>query len=270
MNQLNHERNDGKILRGRCPADKWSEDQPTMQPFPDPHKWMYRAAYRVVEVTRNGVRVSVGTGKFQTNYTYANPSALENHRGRRVVCYWNDYDPDTDAVIYTLRNGKPDKLICVASRVAEVPRFGATDEQMAAEASRKKLSAQLAVTQAKTLSPYLPRRAVLPATQVAPVGATLERVKENTRQAKRTAAHARRFTGDASELLDEEFTNTETERSVTLPSIDEIAMSPEGPGRDGNKPLMRNRMANDAPSPIGNPDGNTFTEPELNPESLLD
>lgn len=47
------------------------------------------------------------------------------------------------------------------------------------------------------------------------------------------------------------FTNTETIRSVTSPPIDETGESPEGPGRDGNKPLMRNRTA-DVPSPIGN------------------
>jgi len=31
---------------------------------------------------------------------------------------------------------------------------------------------------------------------------------------------------------------------VTLPPKDEAGESPEGPGRDGNKPLMKNRKAN--------------------------
>lgn len=39
--------------------------------------------------------------------------------------------------------------------------------------------------------------------------------------------------------------STETMRPVTSPGIDQSAESPEGPGRDGNKPLMRNRTAID-------------------------
>jgi len=58
-----------------------------------------------------------------------------------------------------------------------------------------------------------------------------------------------------------EFTNTEPSRPVTLPPIDEAGEAPKGLGWDGNKPLMRNRTATDAPSPIGNPGGNTFTDP---------
>lgn len=157
MQQLNHERNDGKILKGRAPVDKWSEDAPTMHPFPDESKWMYRAAYRVSLVTRNGVRISVGSGKYQTHYTYGLPEVLEMHRGRRVVVFWNDQDPDTDAVIYTLKNGKQDKLICVAPRVQDVARFGATDDEMHREAARKNVSQQACVAVAKSLSPYLNR-----------------------------------------------------------------------------------------------------------------
>lgn len=53
-----------------------------------------------------------------------------------------------------------------------------------------------------------------------------------------------------------EFASTETTRAVTLPSIDERAGSPQGRGRDGNKPLMRNRAAIWWPSPTGRIDGN--------------
>lgn len=167
MNNLNHERSDGKILRGRAPVDKWAEDQPQLPRVPDSAKWMYRAAYRVLEVTRNGVRISVGSGKYQTQYTYSNPERLEAYRGFRVVAFWNDYDPDTDAVIYTLKSGKPDKFICVASRVQNLDRFGATDDQFAREATRKKLALQVAVTESRSLAPYLQRqgRAALPRSQ---------------------------------------------------------------------------------------------------------
>ncbi len=184
MNSLNHERNDGKILRGQTPADKWATDTaPTgsagipagesvspfevgssklevrssvFKQFPDSSKWLYRAAYRVTGVTRNGVRITVGSGKYQTAYTYSHP-ALENHRGRRVLVWWNDYDPDTDAVIYTVKSGRPDQLICVAPRVTSLDRFGASAEEMEREGARKKFAHNLAVTQSKSLAPYLQR-----------------------------------------------------------------------------------------------------------------
>lgn len=48
-----------------------------------------------------------------------------------------------------------------------------------------------------------------------------------------------------------EFTNTETSPRATLPGIGKAGESPKGLGWDGHKPLMRNRTANEAPSPIG-------------------
>jgi len=202
MNALNHERNDGKILHGRTPAEAWAEINPTFVKFPDESKWMYRAAYNVLQVTRNGVRVTIGSGKFQKGYTYSHP-ALEIHRGRRVVIFWNDYDPDTDAVIYTLKSGKPDKLICCAPRVPELSRFGATTDQLATEAQRKKLLATVSRTESRTLAPFLERRtggASVPAS--GPVGEQITRARENTRATKRTQANARRLVGSADELLD--------------------------------------------------------------------
>jgi hypothetical protein len=157
MESLNNERNDGKILRGLCPNDKWAQDAPQLDVFPDAAKWMYRSAYNIVQVTRNGVRVTLGSGRFQQVYTYASPS-LETHRGRRVIVFWNDHNPDTDAVIYTVQNGRPHSLICVASRLQSVPRFDAGQGQLQAEATRKKLSHQMAVNVRKTLSPYLQRQ----------------------------------------------------------------------------------------------------------------
>jgi hypothetical protein len=154
MRSLNNERNDGKILRGLTPDEKWAQDAPQFVEFPDCCKWMYRASYSLPSVTRNGVRVTIGSGKFMLAYTYSHP-ALEQHRGRQVLVYWNDYNPDTDALVYTVKSGKPDKLICVASRVAEIPRFGASEEQSHAEAARKAQAHQMAVSQSASLAPYL-------------------------------------------------------------------------------------------------------------------
>ncbi|MBC8094355.1 MAG: helix-turn-helix domain-containing protein, partial [Akkermansiaceae bacterium] len=195
MNALNNERNDGKILKGLTPNDKWEQDQPKLDAIPDASKWMYRSAYRIEQVTRNGVRVTVGSGKYQTAYVYSNPEALEEKRGMRVVVYWNDYDPDTDAVIYTIRNGKPHQFLCVASRVQALPRFGASEEQMGKEAARKKLSQQLAVTQSRTLAPYLQRQA-RPARNVPPQGndiaARMAAAKADCDAKKREAAERKR------------------------------------------------------------------------------
>jgi len=169
---------------------------------------MYRASYRVLGVTRNGVRISVGSGKYQTNYTYSNPEALEIHRGRRVVAFWNDYDPDTDAVIYTLRNGQPDKFICVASRVQDIPRLGASQDQLSAEAARKKLHMQHARTQRESLAPFLQRkeRVIAPEAMArggltTEVGRRIEAAKTENTTRQRTRKTLRDFTGGADELL---------------------------------------------------------------------
>jgi hypothetical protein len=55
-----------------------------------------------------------------------------------------------------------------------------------------------------------------------------------------------------------EFANTETKCQTTSPGSGQSAKSPEGPGRDGNKPLMQNRCANNLRSPIGSNPGETF------------
>ncbi len=202
MNALNHERNDGKILRGLAPVDKWAEDKPALAVMPDDFKWMYRAAYRVVAATRNGIRITVGSGKYQTHYTYANPEKLEVQRGRRVVAFWNDYDPDTDAVIYTMRNGKPDKFICVATRVMEIGRLDASSADMGREQARKKLSMQLVRSQKASLAPFLTRRErVVTAPATSEVHQKLQMVKADNLVKRKAAATVRKFEGDASELL---------------------------------------------------------------------
>jgi hypothetical protein len=201
MNALNHERNDGKILKGLAPVDKWAEDAPQMRVMPDSHKWMYRAAYRVLAVTRNGLRIAVGTGKYQSTYTYSNPEKLENHRGRKVVVFWNDYDPDTDAVVYTLRNGQPDQFICVASRVTGPSRLGASAEELHGEATRKKLSMQHARTQKASLAPFLQRSERVIAPPASEVGKRIAQAKTDNTVRQRARKTLRDFVGGAEVLL---------------------------------------------------------------------
>ena len=203
MAALNQTRNDGKVLRGQAPADKWSADAPQLAVMPDHAKWLYRSSYRVVEVTRNGVRIGVGSGRNMIHHTWSNPECLEQWRGRKVIVFWNDSNPDADALVYSIRSGKQDKFIGKAEYVDPIPRFGATKEQFDAEHQRKKLSTQLARTHAASLAPYLQRSANTLAAkpQTAEVG---ERIAANAEQHGRkvqTQANVRKFQGEATELL---------------------------------------------------------------------
>jgi hypothetical protein len=157
MHELNHERQDGQILRGQCPADKWEQDQPTFDQFPDSSKWLYRSAYRVVTVTNNGVRITERSGKFQESYLYDNPGVLTALQGRRVAVYWNDHNPDTDAVLLSIRGGRPHEFLGIAHRVKALPRFGGTKEQMTEEGHRKAVAMRYAVAESRSLVPFLQR-----------------------------------------------------------------------------------------------------------------
>jgi hypothetical protein len=162
MQLLNTERNDGQILRGKgeTPADAWlaTLDPSIDRKIPDNAKWMYRAAYNIETVRANGVCVTVKSGKYAVRYWYDNREALQPIIGRRVAVFWNDYDPDADAVILLLdkKNGL-DGFHCVAPRIANIGRFNASKEQLRAEAQRKALSAQLARTESRALAPHLQR-----------------------------------------------------------------------------------------------------------------
>jgi hypothetical protein len=157
---LANERNDGKVLRGQSSWEKWNTEKPVLPRLPENAKWLYRSEYRIKEVTRNGFRITVGSGKNQLSYQYANPEALDVWRGRRCIAFWNDTNPDTDAVIYTITNGRPDQFICVAPRVAELPRLGASQEQSHAAAALKARHHNLAIAKSGNLADYLQRGTV--------------------------------------------------------------------------------------------------------------
>lgn len=218
MNALNHERNDGKICRGLCPKDKWDQDTAGVDrvPFPENSKWMYRANFDRVTVTRNGVRISQGTGKYQVSYAYSHPD-LVPHRGRQVAVFWNAYDPDTDAVVYTIVAGNPHTLICVAPRAQTIPRLGASEEQLRAEFTRKKLMEQVARTERADLAPYLQRNWAQPAA-ARPVAAQVDRqiktAAANQAGVERSRKTVRDFRGTPDALLDEQPTETFSRREV--------------------------------------------------------
>lgn len=203
MAALNNTRNDGKVLHGQAPADKWAADAPEFEVMPDHAKWLYRSSYRVLEITRNGARIGVGSGRNMIHHTWANPGALEQWRGRKVIVFWNDANPEADALVYSIRSGKQDKFICRAEYVNPIPRFGASDEQLESENQRKKLSAAVARTHAASLAPYLQRstKTLAAKPQDAAVGEQIVQAREQHAAVVKTRQNVRRFQGEAETLL---------------------------------------------------------------------
>ena len=200
MQSLNNERSDGKILRGETPLSAFtnavSEPAIKARAIPDSAKWLYRSAYSVKQVTRNGFRVTLGTGRNQLAYTYDNPEVLGKWRGHRVIGFWNQHDPDTDAVIYTVRNGRAHQFLCVAKRVTNPDRLGASEQAWSAEATRKKLHHNLAVTQSRDLSPYLVRSHVpgpraVPGSQQTPIQQRLDAARQAREASKKQTLNTR-------------------------------------------------------------------------------
>jgi len=195
MGELNHERQDGEILRGQCPADKWDQDKPEFEQFPDSAKWLYRSAYRICTVTSNGLRITERSGKYSESYHYDNPAVLTALQGRRVAVYWNDHNPDTDAVLMSIRAGQAHRYLGLAQRVRELPRFGATQEQMHDEGARKAAAMRYAVTESRSLAPYLQRtapRAVPVPEGARDVGQRLADARERAQETERTRVDVRR------------------------------------------------------------------------------
>jgi hypothetical protein len=172
MNELNHERQDGEILRGQAPAEKWASDNPQFSTIPESSKWLYRSAFNIETVTRNGVAITQRSGRYKETYRFDNPQLLTPLIGRRVAVYWNDHNPEADAVLLDLRAGKPCNFLGLAQPVKRLGRFSATREELSAEAQRKAAAMRYAVSQTRTLAPMLQR----PAANLVRVDAVAERV----------------------------------------------------------------------------------------------
>jgi hypothetical protein len=155
MENQNHEPQDGKLLRGYSPLEVWAEHAPELRAIPDSAKWLYRSAMNVSKVTSNGVRVTLGSGPKQLVYYYDNPEILVPRQGTKVIIHWNHGNPEADAV---LRDANSRKFLCVAKFVKPLSRFGATDEQLGAEAARKKAAMLYARTEMRAIQPDLARQ----------------------------------------------------------------------------------------------------------------
>lgn len=157
MAKLNQERGDGKVLRGDRPLDKWMEEAVDLREIPESAKWLYRSALSKCQVTKNGVRVTQGSGKKLVDYYYDNPALLTPLKGMPVYVYWNSSNPDADACIMA---GNPRKFIGTAKRVKELGRFSATKEELASEAERKTAAMHYARTELRSIQPDMKRGTV--------------------------------------------------------------------------------------------------------------
>jgi hypothetical protein len=164
MENLNHERQDGKLLRGMSPLEKWADDAPQLNRLSDEYRWLYRSAKNVSKVTRNGVRVTQGTGANQEVYYWDNPEALTQWSGTQVVVMWNDRNPLADALIL---HGVTRQFLCVAKRVDALKRFGATKEEFATAHARKALEMKVARQEIRAIQPHLARSQKLIGAEVA-------------------------------------------------------------------------------------------------------
>lgn len=156
----NDERNDGKICRGATPNEKWANDaaDTRLRVLPASAKWLYRSATDVVQVTRNGLRISRGSGPKRVVHYWDNPELLTRLEGRKVVVYWNDGNPEADVCVLDPQSRK---FLGLASYVRPLSRFDATDEQLGDEAERKRQAATYSRTELRSLTPFLARRAPL-------------------------------------------------------------------------------------------------------------
>lgn len=154
MGRLNHERQDGQLLRGQSPLELWAEHSPRLRRIPDQARWLYRSQMSIVKVTRNGVRITHGSGSKLEAYYYDSPELLTPRQGHRVIVYWDDKRPDADAI---LLDAATRHFIGVAQRVQPLDRFGASDDELGAEAARKRVAAQYARTEMRRIQPELAR-----------------------------------------------------------------------------------------------------------------
>lgn len=157
MENQNHERQDGKLLRGLSPLELWAEHNPQLRSIPDSAKWLYRSAMNVSKVTSNGVRITRGSGPKQVVYFYDNPALLVPRQGQNVIVHWTDDNPESDAC---LRDARTRAFIGMAKYVKPLDRFKATDEELTAEARRKQAALHYARTEMRAIQPDLVRETV--------------------------------------------------------------------------------------------------------------
>jgi hypothetical protein len=231
---------------------------------------MYRASYEAVSVTSNGVRIAKGTGKYQVRYFYSHPDLVPHH-GRRVAVFFNDYDPDTDAVVYSIQNGKLQNLICVAPRRHMPDRLGASETEMRAEATLKSQMMNVARTERASMAPYLQRSFKTSAAQAkaGEVDYQLKAARKENGKRIQSRSNLAKFQGDASELLTTKEPRNE-EFSQQAPQGESVVISPNrGASRDHEIPDQVDFSRGDEGLSGKTTAGEFEDVADLDPQSLL-
>ena len=192
MEKENNTRRDGKYLRGETPLEKWAraEDRKNLAAE---SAWMFRAAFNVVEVTRNGVRVSLGSGKKKEVFYYDAPWR-PGVEGRKVRIYWTPAQPETDAIVMT--NEATPKFLGSARLVPRLDRFNSCKDAMSAEEDRKKAALAYAHHELRTVQGEMQRTPVIVKARIDPAAAAAMTEAQERHAARPVAAAV-----DAREVL---------------------------------------------------------------------
>lgn len=185
----NDERQDGKICGGLSPSQKLSESPPAFRQMPDNAKWLYRDSYRAgIKVGANGICISQGSGVNRESFYYDNPELIMQHKlqGHYVAVYWSANCPEADAILFTVRGGRPVEFLGVATRVKEPSRYAATPEELKDERARKSAAMRRAVAFSRTVAPFLKR----PSANLVSVDAAADRIGHEIAQSRDRAASA--------------------------------------------------------------------------------
>jgi len=154
MASMNHERREGQILKGESALEKWANDNPQLRAIPPECRWMYRSDRNIVQVTKNGLRITQGSGAKQLVHYFDAPF-LVPRKGTKVVVFWNSGNPDADAIVIDHASGR---YLGAAPAVPRLGRFSATPAELEAEAKRKQAAMHYARTEMRSIQPELARR----------------------------------------------------------------------------------------------------------------
>lgn len=253
MSRMNAERNDGQILRGQSPDEAWAAATPQLAAIPEEYRWLYRSCMSVVQVTRNGVRVTQGSGPKQVVHYYDNPEILVPRQGSRVVVYWDDRRPEADAV---LLDAATRRHLGSARYVRPLSRFSARDAELEAEAQRKRERMLYSRTELRSLTPYLQRRAPIAVdSATAEVGQAIAASRSAAEAREERAATSRQAVRRAGRALTPEDLAAMTEAApvagadrVGAEDLEALCAANDLPGVGGDAP---DAVWDDDPPPPG-------------------
>ena len=232
LREYSHERQDGKTLRGASPWEKWNDEAPKLRVMKETDKWLYRSALCVTTAKKNGeLKVSQGSGRNQRIFYYHNADLICARAGQEIYVYWNDHNPQADAVLLCGTVTNPHKRICIgtAKYVREISRFNAGPEDIGEAMGRKAAELQYAKTELRTISPHLARTSVpvVADAEARRIGQNIAAAGERHEETVKAEARVKRSVAEAV-------------RKAPVEAIDRAAAlspSPGGEGRDEGGPL---------------------------------